>query len=229
MLVAVGACRNTHPHAYTHPVEAHHVYHGTAVCATVCARVQVCLLRTRTSQQSPMGHATVSPVLCWALAVPLLLLAPTATRATPQDIPISANTVQAIKTAIASAVPGDTVVIPAGANIDFGQDRVTLPPGVSLRGAGFRSTTFRSSQTAPAETTPCTTSVQDPLLCITGTASATYPTIIQGIAFNNSAKSAPPLTTPYRGPSMGIYPLPRPQLLQVSKDTRCLLLDCIYP
>jgi hypothetical protein len=122
------------------------------------------------------------------------------------DAPITAQTIQA---AIDVSDAGDTVVIPASAGaIDFGTARLTLKPGVSLRGAGYRTTIFKSSVDALSITpaaTPCTLSAQgqDPLLCVNG-ATPSVPSIIEGIAFVNEAQSAPPVAGPYPGPTIGI-------------------------
>jgi hypothetical protein len=131
----------------------------------------------------------------------VLLLATTTLAA---DISSSAiNTVQDIQAAIDVATAGSTVVIPDKV-FDFGTVRLTLKPGVSLRGAGFSKTVFQSSVSVTTGTV-CTTAEQDPLLCVAGNLDAANPTIIEGITFNNAAQNAPPiLTTTYPGPSMGI-------------------------
>jgi len=124
------------------------------------------------------------------------------------------NTVAGIQAAINNASSGDTVVIPA-ATIDFGTKRLTLSKaGVSLKGAGSsgsagQQTIFRTSagidNTSP-DKTDCTSDIQDPLLCVNGftVTGGTPPTVIDGIAFINSAQNAPPVFGPYPGPSMGI-------------------------
>lgn len=151
-----------------------------------------------------MRHAAISPI--FALAA-LLLLASSA-QGGDVSVPDPVNP-QSIKATIDGAQAGDTVVIPAG-TFDFGTARLTLPPGVSLRGAGFRSTVFQSSVDVSSTTppaTPCTQrdSGQDALLCVTGTPTPGAPSsIIEGIAFNNAAQNAPPVNGPYPGPSIGI-------------------------